>query len=82
MDIGGRLIGEMPEICEGDVSLFGKMPVHVFSSTGIVGCLKPSEVSAERGKALLDKAIEKMVKKVGEFLALTGRTYLAPRQVS
>jgi creatinine amidohydrolase len=79
---GGRLIGEMPEICEGDVTLFGKMPVHAFSSTGIVGCLKPSEVSAERGRALLDKAIEKMVKKVGEFLALTGRTYSAPRQVS
>ncbi|MFZ8808493.1 MAG: creatininase family protein [Pyrobaculum sp.] len=79
---GGRLIGEMPEICEGDVSLFGKMPVHAFSSTGIVGCLKPSEVSAERGRALLDKAIEKMVKKVGEFLALTGRTCSAPRQVS
>jgi creatinine amidohydrolase len=69
--IGGKLRGEMPDICEGDVSLFGKMPVHNFSATGVVGCLKPQEVSPERGRAMLEKALEKIFKKVEEFLALT-----------
>jgi len=38
-----------------------------------VGCLKPQEVSPERGKAILEKALEKIFKKVEEFLALTAR---------
>lgn len=65
---GGSLAGEMRKICEGDVSLFGKMPVAHFSKSGVVGCLEPEGVSAERGLAMLEKALGEMYKKVGEFL--------------
>lgn len=67
--VGGRLTGDMPEICEGDVSLFGKMAVDRFSKTGVVGCLKPEEVSADRGREVLEKAVQKMVERVEWWLS-------------
>lgn len=68
--IGGSLEGELLEICEGDVSLFGKMRVAEFSMTGIVGCLKPGEVSAERGRSLVEMVVEKIVERFRQFTSL------------
>ncbi|MEM1638255.1 MAG: creatininase family protein [Pyrobaculum sp.] len=70
---GGSLTGKLIEVCEGDVSLFGNTRVSSFSKTGVVGCLKPSEVSAERGREMLEKIVNFIVKKIEEFTAL--RTY-------
>ncbi|MCU7787424.1 creatininase family protein [Pyrobaculum sp. 3827-6] len=67
---GGSLVGELVEICEGDISLFGKKRVAEFSKTGIVGCLKPGEVSAERGRSMLELVIEKIVERFRQFTSL------------
>ncbi|MEM1902865.1 MAG: creatininase family protein [Pyrobaculum sp.] len=67
---GGRLVGEVAEICEGDVSLFGKAPVHYFSKSGVVGCLKPSEIDIEKGYEKLSKALEKILEDVKKFLTI------------
>ncbi|MFN3804573.1 MAG: creatininase family protein [Pyrobaculum sp.] len=66
---GGALTGEMVEICEGDVSLFGKMAIR--TKTGVVGCLNPREVSLERGRSLLEPALGKMLEKIRDFLQLS-----------
>lgn len=66
--IGGKLTGDLVDICEGDISLFGKMSVDKFSKSGIVGCLKSGEVSAERGRRMLEDALGRIFKKVEEFL--------------
>lgn len=68
--IGGR-VSEIQDICEGDISLLGMAPVSRFSRTGVVGCLKREEVSAERGAALLSKILEAAIKRVKEFLDLS-----------
>lgn len=70
MAVGGN-VGDFQDICEGDVSLFGLAPVSRLSRSGVVGCLKRGEVSAERGAALLSKIVEEAVKKTREFLSLS-----------
>jgi len=75
--IGGA-VGKMEEVCEGDVSLFGVTRVSAFSKTGIVGCLRPAEVSAERGRALLEEGISRMAKKIAEFIHISSQPPRAP----
>lgn len=74
---GGRLVGEVVDICEGDVSIFGKAPVHYFSKSGVVGCLKKSDISAEAGLEKLTKGLEKIVEDVRKFF--THYISLTPR---
>lgn len=68
--VGGSLTGQMIETCEGDISLFGKSRVSRFSKTGIVGCLKPAEVSPERGRKMVEVAVEKIVERIEKFMTL------------
>ncbi|MEZ0320181.1 MAG: creatininase family protein [Pyrobaculum sp.] len=68
--IGGSTIAAIPRLCEGDVALFDLVPVRMMSSSGVVGCLNPAEVSRERGVEFLEKGIGEILKKVKEFLTL------------
>ncbi len=70
--IGGKLV-EMPKerICEGDVHLMRYLRTAWMSRSGIVGCIDPSEISAERGKALLETLVDKIIQRVNTFLSAT-----------
>jgi len=65
--IGGKLIGELVDVCEGDIEYLDYAPVRYYSRSGVVGCLKPSEISAERGARIIERAIESMEIKIKKF---------------
>jgi creatinine amidohydrolase len=68
--VGGRLAGRVVETCEGDARLMRYMRVDRISRSGVVGCLRESEVSAERGAEMLRRALERLLAEVGEFLRM------------
>lgn len=70
--IGGRLLDTPKEkMCEGDVHKMRYLRTAWMSKSGIIGCMDPSEVSAERGKALLETLVDKITQRVNTFLSAT-----------
>ncbi|MBP1449285.1 MAG: creatininase family protein [Thermoproteus sp.] len=75
---GGRLLKEPDaEICEGDVRHMKYLKTSWMSKTGVVGCLKPGEVSAERGRALLETLVDKALQRVNDFITSIRSSYRA-----
>ncbi|MGC8972791.1 MAG: creatininase family protein [Thermoproteus sp.] len=76
--IGGRLIDTPRErVCEGDVHMMRYLRTAWMSRSGVVGCIDPAEISAERGSTLLETIVDKAYQRANAFLSTIRAVYRA-----
>ncbi|MEL9989800.1 MAG: creatininase family protein [Thermoproteus sp.] len=76
--LGGKLLKEPKErLCEGDVHMMRYLRTAWMSKSGIVGCIDPAEISAERGSELLETIVDRAYQRVNAFLSAIRTLYRA-----
>ncbi|MCI4464247.1 MAG: creatininase family protein [Thermoproteus sp.] len=76
--VGGRLVDTPKErICEGDVHMMRYLRTAWMSRSGVVGCIDPAEISAERGSELLETIVDKAYQRANVFLSSIRAVYRA-----